>query len=68
MRGAAAAEPIERKYHVPVLDSIAVTLWACLASTGVDPSRIQGWGSLFTNRALAGAIHPADTMRANAHS
>jgi maleate isomerase len=68
MRGAAAAEPIERKYHVPVLDSIAVTLWACLASTGVDPSRIQGWGSLFANPALAGAIHPADTMRANAHS
>ena len=68
MRGAAAAEPIERKYHVPVLDSIAVTLWACLASTGVDPSCIQGWGSLFTNPALAGAVHPADTKRANAHS
>ena len=68
MRGAAAAEPIEHKYQVPVLDSIAVTLWACLASTGVDPSRIQGWGSLFSNPALAGAIHPADTMRANAHS
>jgi maleate isomerase len=68
MRGAAAAEPIERRYQVPVLDSIAITLWACLASTGVDPSRIQGWGSLFTNPALAGAIHPADTMRANAHS
>jgi maleate isomerase len=68
MRGAAAAEPIERKYQVPVLDSIAVTLWACLAATGVDPSRIHGWGSLFTNPALAGAIHPADTMRANAHS
>ena len=64
MRGAAAAEPIERKYQVPVLDSIAVTLWACLTSTGVDPSRIQGWGSLFTNPALAGA----DTIRANAHS
>jgi maleate isomerase len=68
MRGAAAAELIERRYQVPVLDSIAVTLWACLTSTGVDPSRIQGWGSLFTNPALARAIHPADTMRANAHS
>src|SRR5580704_1432670 len=68
MRGAAAAKPIERKYQVPVLDSIAVTLWACLAAIGVDPSRIQGWGGLFTNPALAGAVHPADTIRANAHS
>ena len=63
MRGAAAAEPIERKHKVTVLDSIAVTLWACLVSTSVDPSRIRGWGSLFTNPALADDMHPADTMR-----
>jgi maleate isomerase len=68
MRGAAVAEPIERKYGVPVVDSIAVTLWACLVSTGVDPSRIRGWGSLFTNPALAAAMHPADTMRASSRS
>ena len=63
MRGAAVAEPLERKLGVPVFDSIAVTLWACLIATGVDPSRISGWGSLFSNSELAGAAHPIDTIR-----
>ena len=49
MRGAGAAERLERGFSVPVLDSIAVTLWACLTATGCDPSRVHGWGSLFTN-------------------
>lgn len=55
MRGAGAAERLERCYGVPVLDSIAVTLWACLLATGYDPSRIRGWGSLFTNPDLRAA-------------
>jgi maleate isomerase len=49
MRGAGAAARLEQKFGVPVLDSVAVTLWACLAATGSDPSRIRGWGSLFSN-------------------
>jgi maleate isomerase len=49
MRGAGVAERLERKLGVGVFDSIAVTLWACLVATGVDPSIIRGWGSLFTN-------------------
>lgn len=49
MRGASAAMRLEQKFGVPVLDSIAVTLWACLAATGSDPSRVHGWGSLFSN-------------------
>ncbi|MGY4224686.1 maleate isomerase [Bradyrhizobium sp. USDA 4503] len=59
MRGARAAERLERGFGVPVLDSIAVTLWACLAAAGCDPSRVQGWGSLFSNPDLraAAAIH-----------
>jgi maleate isomerase len=52
MRGAAAAERLERKLGVGVFDSIAVTLWACLVATGVDPSIIRGWGGLFTNTHL----------------
>src|SRR5690349_15825384 len=44
MRGAGAAARLEAKLGVAVFDSIAVTLWACLAATGVDPSRIRGWG------------------------
>jgi len=33
---------------VPVLDSVAVTLWACLRAAGVDTTRVEGWGSLFS--------------------
>jgi maleate isomerase len=55
MRGATAAARIEQKLGVAVLDSIAVTLWACLTATGVDPSRVRGWGSLFSNPDLAAA-------------
>jgi maleate isomerase len=49
MRGADAAGRLERELGVGVFDSIAVTLWACLIATGVEPSLIQGWGSLFLN-------------------
>lgn len=47
MRGAGPAARLEQQLGVPVLDSVAVTLWACLDATGSDPSQIRGWGSLF---------------------
>jgi len=56
MRGAGAAARLEQQFGVPVLDSIAVTLWACLVASGCDPSRIHGWGSLFSNPDLRAAI------------
>jgi maleate isomerase len=52
MRGAAFAERLEQELGVGVFDSIAVTLWACLVATGVDPSIISGWGNLFANPLL----------------
>jgi maleate isomerase len=52
MRGAAIAERLEQKLGVGVFDSIAVTLWTCLAATGVDPSVVRGWGSIFANAHL----------------
>ncbi|KWV56288.1 Asp/Glu/hydantoin racemase [Bradyrhizobium macuxiense] len=55
MRGAGAAARLEQQLGVPVLDSIAVTLWVCLVATGCDPSRIQGWGGLFSNPELRAA-------------
>jgi maleate isomerase len=61
MRGAGLAERLERELGVKVLDSIAVTLWGCLAATGVDPARITGWGSLFSKLELAAAAIPIDT-------
>jgi maleate isomerase len=64
MRGAGPAEVLEARLGVPVFDSIAVTLWACLIATGVDPSRIEGWGGLFTNPVLTGLASPdRDTER-----
>ncbi|MGE5159237.1 MAG: aspartate/glutamate racemase family protein, partial [Gemmatimonas sp.] len=52
MRGARVAAQLEQKLGIAVLDSIAVTLWACLVATASDPSRVQGWGSLFSNTLL----------------
>ena len=49
MRGAGARRAAGAKLGVGVFDSIAVTLWACLVATGVDPSVIRGWGGLFAN-------------------
>jgi len=58
MRGTGAAHRLEQQLGVPVFDSIAVTLWACLIATGIDPRRIQGWGSLFTTPGLAAPTSP----------
>jgi maleate isomerase len=64
MRGAGLAERLEDKLGVKVFDSIAVTLWGCLKATGVDPSRIKGWGGLFSNPELAAAARPVDPISA----
>ncbi|SDT37770.1 maleate cis-trans isomerase family protein [Bradyrhizobium canariense] len=63
MRGAGPAEVLEARLGVPVFDSIAVTLWACLVATGIDPARIEGWGSLFTNPDLARSTSPVEDVR-----
>src|SRR3984885_11445992 len=66
MRGAGPAEVLEARLGVSVFDSIAVTLWACLIATGVDPTRIQGWGRLFTMPELALPASPTADMRRDA--
>lgn len=63
MRGAGVAHRLEQQLGVPVFDSIAVTLWACLVAVGIDPRRIQGWGSLFTT---PGAANPLRDRRRDA--
>jgi maleate isomerase len=52
MRGASIAPALEAELGIPVYDSIATTLWKSLQVAGVAPSRVQGWGSLFTDEAL----------------
>jgi maleate isomerase len=47
MRGAAVAAGLEAELGVPIYDSVAVTLWKCLAVAGVDTARVQGWGRVF---------------------
>jgi maleate isomerase len=56
MRGAGIAERLEQKLGVGVFDSIAVTLWACLVATGVDPSVVRGWGSVFTHAHVSAPV------------
>jgi maleate isomerase len=47
MNGAASAAQLEQELGIPVLDSVAVTLRACLVRAGADPGMIKGWGRLF---------------------
>lgn len=47
MRAAGLVDAMERETGLPVIDSIAVTLWHALALAGVHPDRVQGWGRLF---------------------
>jgi maleate isomerase len=63
MRGAGAAERLERKLGVGIFDSIAVTLWACLVAAGVDPSIVRGWGGLFANPLLVPSTSASSPLR-----
>jgi maleate isomerase len=47
MHAASSAARLEQELDVPVLDSVAVTLHACLVRAGADPGMIRGWGRLF---------------------
>lgn len=53
MRGAGIVNALEIELEVPVYDSISTTVWQSLLLAGVAPSRVQGWGSLFTDERLA---------------
>ena len=51
MRGAGVAPSLERELGIPVLDSVAVTLWAALRLVGADSSPLARWGRLFVGEA-----------------
>jgi maleate isomerase len=55
MRAAHLVESLEAELGVPVYDSIATTLWKSLVLANVQPARIRGWGSLFSNPLLGSA-------------
>lgn len=47
MRGPLVAAALERELGVPILDSIAVTLWGCLKAAGVATAPLARFGRLF---------------------
>ena len=51
--GARIAARCEREFGVLVLDSVAVTLEACLRRFGVDPCPPAAWGRLFDSETLS---------------
>lgn len=50
LKGSALAPVLERQLGIPVLDSISVTLWKCLALVGRDPAALGAWGGPFALR------------------
>jgi maleate isomerase len=47
LRGAPLAEELEAELGIPVYDTISTVVWKALRMSGVDTSRVTGWGSLF---------------------
>lgn len=48
MRGASVAARLERELGITMLDSVAVTLWACLDAAGIAKTPFKPWGRLFS--------------------
>jgi maleate isomerase len=47
LRAAGLVAALEAETGVPIYDTIATAVWKSLVLAGVDPRRIEGWGSLF---------------------
>jgi cobalamin synthase len=48
MQGARLASMLEGELGIPIFDSISTAMWGALRGAGQDPSRIRGWGRLFS--------------------
>ncbi|MDQ6639789.1 MAG: aspartate/glutamate racemase family protein [Pseudomonadota bacterium] len=51
LHGAQLVEEMERELGIPIYDSVSTVVWSALRTIGVDPHAVQGWGSLFRERA-----------------
>jgi maleate isomerase len=56
MRGPLIAPQLERELGIPVLDSVAFTLWGCLDATGADMQPLRKLGRMFGHRTLAAPV------------
>ena len=52
LRAAHLAAAFERELRIPVYDTVSTVVWKSLRLAGVDPGRIQDWGSLFSEERL----------------
>lgn len=48
MRGPLVAAGLERELGIPVLDSVAFTLWGCLKEAGTDMTPLSEFGMMFS--------------------
>lgn len=48
LAGLATMAPLEAELGLPVIDSAAAGVWACLAAIGADPTPAAGLGRIFT--------------------
>ncbi len=53
MRGPMIAAALENELGIPVLDSVAFTLWGCLMETRVDMQPLAAFGRMFASRRTA---------------
>ena len=49
LAAAPLVEDLEARLEVAIYDSVATAVYGALAATGVDPSRVKGFGCLFAN-------------------
>lgn len=47
LHAAQLAQEVERRWGVPLLDTVSTTVWGMLRMAGRRPSDIKGWGRLF---------------------
>ena len=48
MRGAPLAGELEAAHGIPIYDTVSTTVWKSLKIAGVDPNRVEGWGTIFS--------------------
>jgi maleate isomerase len=49
LRAAPLAAELEAETGIALVDSVAAVTWKALCLAGVDPSRVSGWGRLFSS-------------------
>lgn len=47
LHAAPLAEEVERRWGLPLLDTVSTTVWGMLRAAGRDASAVRGWGRLF---------------------